>query len=212
MVYAMNLRIPQHSTCRHGQCTQTRRTAVRRTAAGFTLIEMMVTLIIAAILLTVAGPAFRDLILNNRLVAASNSIAGSLNAARTEAITQQQMVIVCSSANGSACDGTWSDGWITFIDVDANGTVDAGDTVLRWTQPAVEVSLRFVGASKVRYNSQGFVLPNSAGDFVFCDSRGANHAKAVIVTATGRVSVATDTNSPSDGIVNGGGGVNVSCS
>ncbi len=192
---------------------QARRTAARHTAAGFTLIEMMVTLVVAAILLTVAGPAFRDLILNNRLVAASNSIAGSLNAARTEAIAQQRTVTVCSSANGTACGGTWSDGWITFVDMDANGTVDAGDTVLRWTQPAhAEVALRFVGASKVRYNSQGFALANSAGDFVFCDSRGASHARAVIVTATGRVSVATDTDATPDGILNGGGGANVTCS
>ncbi len=209
----MNLRIPQHGASRRKWCTKTKRASACRAAAGFTLIEMMVTLIVAAILLTVAGPAFRDLILNNRLVAASNSIAGSLNAARAEAITQQFTVTVCSSANGTACGGTWSDGWVTFIDLDADGTVDADDTVLRWMQPAhAEVALRFVGASKVRYNSQGFALTNSAGDFVFCDSRGANYAKAVIVSATGRVSVATDTNSPPDGIVNGGGGANVTCS
>jgi type IV fimbrial biogenesis protein FimT len=184
----------------------------RARASGFTLVEMLVTLVVAVTLLTLAGPGFQDLVLNNRLTVASNGLAGTLNAARSEAIAQQRTVTVCASSNGSACTGTWSEGWISFIDVDSDGTVDAGDTILRRGQPVnatVDVSL--VDAVRVRYGGQGFALPNSAGHFALCDDRGAGHAKALIVAATGRVVVATDTDATPDGIVDDADGDNVVC-
>ncbi len=178
--------------------------------AGFTLIELLMVLTVAAVLLTLAGPGFSRLIQDNRLTVTSNAIAGTLNAARSEAIAQRKIVTVCSSANGSDCGGNWGNGWISFLDENGDATRDAGDEILRHhasLPPSVSVSLS--GATDIRFTSQGFVLPGSSGTLLVCDARGSLHARALIVSNTGRVSVATD--SDADGIVNDADGDNIEC-
>lgn len=175
----------------------------RTTQAGFTLVELMIVLVVAVILLTVAVPNFNDLMRNNRMVTAVNAMAGAMNAARSEAIAQRKPVTVCESSSGTGCTttGNWNQGWIVFVDENTNGTVDSGDVIVRRVNaihPEIEVA--FVGATKVRYNTQGFATSDSIGYFRFCDDRGSMHGRAVIVAPTGRISLATDTDG--DGIVN----------
>lgn len=98
---------------------------------GVTLIEMMVTIAIAAILAAVAVPGFVDFMRRNNLTSMTNDLMSTINHARGEAIKRGAIVSMCSSSNGGACGGTWSDGWIVFVDADGDGTVDAGDNVLR---------------------------------------------------------------------------------
>ena len=100
---------------------------------GFTLIELIVTLAVVAIVLVTGIPALNQMTDNNRLVSQINSIAGSLSLARSEAIKTGSVVTVCASSDSATCNvTTWESGWIVFTDVDKDNVVDSGtDTIIK---------------------------------------------------------------------------------
>jgi len=85
-----------------------------RAARGFTLVELMVTLLVLAILLGLAVPSFRDAALSSRLTGYANDLVASVQIARSEAIKRNATVTLCASTNGSTCAtaGGWEVGWI----------------------------------------------------------------------------------------------------
>lgn len=102
-----------------------------RRSSGFTSIELLVALAVAAILLGVAVPSLRVFSANNHVVSASNSIVSGLNFARFTAITQGEDITICPSENGTSCsDNHWHSNWIVFIDSDGN-SVPAATEILK---------------------------------------------------------------------------------
>lgn len=83
---------------------------------GFTIIELMVTLVVLAIVVAVAIPGFNTLIQNNRSVALAEEFITALNFARAEAIKRGGRVAICASDTGTSCEGDWTDGWIVIVD------------------------------------------------------------------------------------------------
>lgn len=120
-----------------------RREHRRQKAPGFTLIEVVVTLSIAVILVSLAAPGFQQMIANNRAAALSNEIVRALNLARSEAVTRGVRVTVCKSdkvdTDTPECNtsASWQNGWVIFTDLSGNGEVDTSDTVLRVGQPMI---------------------------------------------------------------------------
>ena len=106
----------------------------RRAVRGFTLIEAMVTLAVAAVLASVAIPSFVSLAQRFRLNSVSSSLGASLQWARSEAIKANVDVIVCASnAAGSNCTTStnWgANGWLICYDANADGSCDASTTQL----------------------------------------------------------------------------------
>lgn len=106
-------------------------------ARGFTVIELMVTLAVAAIVISMAVPSFQSVVNGNKLAAGANELMASLQAARMEAIRRGQRAGVCfSTKTNSGVDATCSnanvDGWIAFVDANGDGDFDkAGDTLIR---------------------------------------------------------------------------------
>lgn len=101
--------------------------------AGFTLIELMMTVAVAGILLALAGPSFREALLRQQVSNAAGELVAAVQLARSEAIRNNRRVTLCRSADASACDAstsTWA-GWIIFVDTDADGVRDATEPVLR---------------------------------------------------------------------------------
>jgi type IV fimbrial biogenesis protein FimT len=87
-----------------------------RSAAGFTMLELMLTISIAAILLVIGVPSFRYVTVSNRASAEINGLLGDMQFARGEAIKEGQPVSICASSDGATCLGTtaWHSGWIVF--------------------------------------------------------------------------------------------------
>ena len=163
----------------------------RSTHSGVTLVELMVTIAVASILLTVAVPSFQDAIQRNRLTSATNNFVVSIHYARTEAIKRGQNVTLCKSSSGTSCvtgTGTfWENGWIVFVDTDKDGTLDTGETLLRaWPRLPTGYSLRtntsnFV--NKFSYNPRGELHNNEVGGtFAICYNNQLVGAKAVVIT------------------------------
>ena len=85
---------------------------------GFTLIELMVTLALVAILMAVAVPSFTTFQRNAELTSFSNSLWSGINAARGEAMKRGRNAMVVPT------NGNWNNGWTVFVDVNRNGAYD----------------------------------------------------------------------------------------
>jgi type IV fimbrial biogenesis protein FimT len=168
-----------------------------RLTKGFTLIELMVTVAVVAILIAIASPSYRFLVLNNRMAAQSNEMLSALQLARAEAVNRGTRVSVCKSANGTACTTalTWAQGWIVFIDGGTAGTVDGSDTVLR-VFPALAGGSTLVGIGNVSnfvsYQGNGTttLATGAVGTISLCPQAPATVAgRDIQITASGRSSV-----------------------
>jgi type IV fimbrial biogenesis protein FimT len=131
-------------------------------AAGLTLIELLTAMALAAVLTAVAVPSFKYVTTSNRITSEVNALLADTQYARAEAIREGQTVTICSSTDGATCAGstTWNLGWIVFSDVNSDGTVDPGDTVLR-VQKAFASTDTFVAnnaLTELMFNREGFAF------------------------------------------------------
>ncbi|MCP5012166.1 MAG: prepilin-type N-terminal cleavage/methylation domain-containing protein [Aestuariibacter sp.] len=161
---------------------------------GFTLVELMITLAIAGITLTLAVPALRETIIKNRVAAEVNSLVATLNKGRSEAVKRGNSVSFCTSSNGTSCGGNWEQGWLMFDDTDGDGAFDAGETLITVAQGfASSDTLSYTATNTfVRFKSGGFA--QEAGVFKLCDSSNtAKYARSLYISSTGRVRLSSDT-------------------
>lgn len=166
---------------------------------GFTFIELVIIVAIAAILLTAGVPSFIALIKGNRMTTQVNEFIGTLSYARSEAVKRGQSVTICQSSNGTACGGAlqWENGFLLFVDPNGNATVDAGEVTLRVGQAApADFTIRGTNfTNALTYAPTAFIQPDGTSGFLtFCDDRGPSWARGVLVSATGRPRVSQDTN------------------
>ena len=173
---------------------RTREVAPKR-AAGVTLLELMVVVAVAAVLLGIAVPSFVGMTQTNRVAGEINALSGDLQFARAEAIKEGLPVTICTSSNGSSCQGSssWSKGWIVFSDLNGTQTVDTGDVVLRkqipWTNSDTFIADNSTAA--VTYSRDGFAiaLPGTVTWKLHTQPLNAAASRCVAVNIAGRQQV-----------------------
>lgn len=171
-------------------------------AKGVTLIELMVTLSIAAIILTLAAPSFQTLIRTTQVNTVTNGLVGVFNLARSEAIKRGWPVTVCKSGNindaSPSCNtaASWKDGWLAFVDNDQDGVVDTGETRLRVGKPDADSTIIDGGTNYsnfLAYLPSGSSVGNGGGTqgtFSICLN---GIQRNIDISNTGRVAVEAGT-------------------
>ena len=165
----------------------------RSRETGFTLLELLVTFTVAAILIAIAIPSLTVFVQNSREDSQADSLLSSLAYARSEAVKRDANVVICSSSDGATCNGSsaWSTGWIV-------ATSGATPTVLQ-TMPQLDAgntlsaSFNGGGVSQLTFQPSGFVQAAAGSGvylttyFTLCDRRGASYARDIEVAATGGI-------------------------
>jgi len=169
---------------------------------GFTLVELMITVVVLAIVVTLAAPSFSDLINRNRLIAAANEVVGVMQTARMEAVRRNTRVVLCPSSDGASCSGANWQRLIAFSDADGDVTVDVDDDeVIRDVTVStggivVNPSSNTATNQRISFGASGLARVGSGvareGGLSVCSDRldAAENTRDVVV-AVSRVSVTT---------------------
>ena len=183
-----------------------------RTQTGFTLYELLTTMLIVGVVLAYGVPNMQSFRQNSRITAAANDLHSSFHLARSEASRAKTNITICASADSMAanptCGGELEAGWIVFEDRDGDITVDGGEPILR-RFPAVTagIVINTVGPDDYfSFASTGLGRGNVNGTpplaaMVLCDVRGnqpnaggggKSAARVLVVTPLGRATVLGD--------------------
>lgn len=164
-----------------------------RRKRGFTLYELLMTLALVALLLSIGLPSFSATLARSRQAVEINALFHAVHLARKESIMRRKVVSLCPSEDNATCSpGTdWSSGWIMFenADRDSPPQVDPGEIVLRARQVAENVRIQ---ANRRGFTLRATVLRATNGTFVICDARDSIPPKGLIVSYTGRPRVALE--------------------
>jgi type IV fimbrial biogenesis protein FimT len=151
---------------------------------GFTLTELLTTIAVTAIGLSLVIPSFDTVVSNNRRASAVNQLVSTLHLARSEAITRNQQIAICPSADGASCAGDWDDGWLLYADANRDEVLDEDEEVLGTSAAAARLTITTADFPVIAYTPAGRIA-DAEGEFTFCDHRGPTHARVVIVNAMG---------------------------
>jgi type IV fimbrial biogenesis protein FimT len=151
---------------------------------GFTLFELMVTLAVAALILSLGVPGFRNFIQNNRATTHTNDLVTALNLGRSEATRRGASILLCSSSDGETCSGSndWSSGWIVRR--------SAGAVLRTWPERSGGDGVLTANVSQIQFQARGSLaggtvpllqirLPDCSGD----------QGRDVSVNMAGRIAV-----------------------
>jgi type IV fimbrial biogenesis protein FimT len=166
--------------------------------AGFTILELMITVAVLGILVGVGVPSFTDMIRQNRLSASTNDLLTATAIARSEAVKRGGPVTLCpANPLGNNCSGNalWSNGWIVFNDEGAvRGAVDgAAEVILQRWQPAAAQNINIVNNQNLlalTYLGSGATTLPAATQFTITGIQCAdpNGRRTVDVIRAGRAS------------------------
>lgn len=157
-------------------------------SAGFTLLELLVTLATAAVVVGLGVPSFRTLTLDARRTADVNAFVTAVQLARSEAAKRGRTVVVCKTLDAQRCApraDAFTAGFMVFVDLDGVRPPQRGpgEPVLFSHTPRLEGSIT---ANRELFEFRPYLRRSTNGTVVFCDARGAAGARAVIVSYTGR--------------------------
>jgi type IV fimbrial biogenesis protein FimT len=162
-------------------------------ARGLTLIELITTLAVVGISLTLLVPTWSGLVDRSRVTTTANQLLTALRYARNEAINRGRMVSLCPSEDGKSCSGNpfgWQQGYLVFEDRDGDRKRAAGEHLLRVQDP-LPTGLRLhstAGRPAIRFRPDGAAWSTNTTFSVCLGDEVANN-RAVVLLGTGRARV-----------------------
>jgi type IV fimbrial biogenesis protein FimT len=158
---------------------------------GYSLYELIMTLTLVGLILTLGLPSFGSLVADKRLRVESDALFHAVHLARKSSIVRRHVVSLCPSVDGQSCSPgyDWSTGWILFVNADRDDPpqVDENETVIN--RHSVDERVQILA------NRRGFTLRSTQlratnGTLVICDRAGRGEPRALVVSYTGRPRVA----------------------
>lgn len=161
---------------------------------GFTLVELLITLIVAGILAAVAVPGFQQFVASNQLTTSTNDLIADLALSRSEAIRRARAIVVCASSNGTGCttSTTFASGWIIFVDSDNNGAVSTGEEIIRRHEALKGVATVTGSVTSLTYSRGGYSAASAQVQIGLCHSR-IRKSRTISIETTGRSSLSQGT-------------------
>lgn len=155
--------------------------------SGATLWELLCGLAVAGTLTGLGVPAFQHVLLNARQAGDMNAFYTSVQLARSEAFKRARPVVLCKTADARTCGGdeiTYQAGWMVFVnedDVQPPRRSDDEPLLTVWAPRSPSIR-----ANRELFEFRPFQRRSTNGTVTFCDRRGSQAARAVIVSYTGR--------------------------
>jgi type IV fimbrial biogenesis protein FimT len=169
---------------------------------GFTIIELMITLVILVILLALAAPSMGNLVKDQRVKTVVGDVYAALVFARSEAIKRNTYVGVCAMTNdGWGCQNStdWARGWIVYLDADGNGYPGAVADILKRQDTLTDITLTGTGGN-VSYQGDGRLRVAPAPFVASISGNNSVTARCVQLDLAGRPNVKVDTDgNPANG-------------
>lgn len=168
--------------------------------SGLTLVEIMITLSVMAILAAVSAPSFNGVLASTQQVGTRDQVINALASARSEAVTRGVDVTICAKAKASyscATDATtkanWQHGWLIYSDSDGNSNASASEVLQAFDPPSSHISFQLTTADAIVFNHRGRLAQSHAEAPVFLlSSTETSRTNALELRPTGRVRICDD--------------------
>jgi len=162
--------------------------------AGFSLLELLLTLMLAALVFGLGLPSFAAFAADARLRKETDALFHAVHLARKASIVRRRVVTLCASIDGRTCDpaGRWSAGWIMFENLGrrATGVRSDQEELLQFHDVDEQVELQ---ANRRSFSFRSTHLRATNGTIMACDRLDRAATRALVVSYTGRPRVARRT-------------------
>jgi type IV fimbrial biogenesis protein FimT len=160
-----------------------------RSHTGFTAVELMITLSIAAIMLAAGIPSFQVFASHQQMKAAVAALQNDLMMGRSEAVHLNTRVVICPGNPADGCKGgnEWENGWIVFADDNADRQRQKNENIVRRGHDLKRMRIRSsAGRTDVRFFPDGSA-PGSNTSITFCGTGGPGYARKLVISNLGRI-------------------------
>ena len=151
---------------------------------GITLVELMITIAILAIVAMIAVPAFQAVMANLEANRVQSTMRSVIQDSKYRAFTNRQRITICGSSNLQDCDAQWSNGFIIFNDLNINKTKDLAEEIIKKHSLNLKhgtLSWRGFGGSALFFQPDTGLPRGSNGSFTYC-ANSNKHQKIIVGT------------------------------
>ncbi len=157
---------------------------------GFTLIELMITLVVSTVLISIVVPNFNSLYEYYRADSSIRVIQQTLQMARNTAISYGIRVTTCPIVENK-CNESWGLGLTVFTDSGERNTIDGTDLIIYQTSPFKDEDTVIYNRAAVRFQPDG-LASGTNGTFKYCPTTlDSQYSRAVVINQAGRVRFST---------------------
>lgn len=164
---------------------------MRHEQRAYSLYELLITLGIFALVLTLGMPSLGNIVANHRIRAEVGTLFHAIHLARKESVVRRRVVTICPTRDGYMCEETldWSIGWMMFVNHSRNSEQQRDENEPILVRSRVDGGVR-ISSNRRRFSLRSTELRATNGTLIFCDPGGRVTARALVVSYTGRPRVA----------------------